>query len=93
MGFLADGADNPISNPSALEITRVVFERIGEFVAFAVLTLRCARSRLIMGASRARVLSSFYINTLLTFERLPRRLTGAEELVERAPRSTLDTYR
>lgn len=26
MGFLADGADNPISNPSALEITRVVFE-------------------------------------------------------------------
>lgn len=38
MGFLADGADNPISNPSALEITRVVFEHRRSLRA--VLTLR-----------------------------------------------------
>jgi len=43
MGFLADGADNPISNPSALEITRVAFEH-RRFAACAVLTLRRGRA-------------------------------------------------
>lgn len=37
MGFLADGADNPISNPSALEITRVVFEHRRSLRAVLVL--------------------------------------------------------
>lgn len=72
MGFLADGADNPISNPSALEITRVVFEHRRSLRA--VLTLRRDLAP-IMAARLFR--SSFYINTLFNIrhavERQPRR--------------------
>lgn len=72
MGFLADGADNPISNPSALGITRVVFEHRRSLRA--VLTLRRAISfhngSISRGGEReieGDRISSFYINILLTF--------------------------
>lgn len=70
MGFLADGADNPISNPSALEITRVVFEHRRSLRA--VLTLRPDR---IMGEPREIVV--LYINTLLICGRARARVCRA----------------
>lgn len=65
MGFLADGADNPISNPSALEITRVVFEHRRSLRA--VLTLRRDLGP-IMAAARLSFDLRFILILFLTFD-------------------------
>jgi len=64
MGFLADGADNPISNPSALEITRVVFEHRRSLRA--VLTLR----RDLVPIMAMRLDRRFILILFLTFDML-----------------------
>lgn len=64
MGFLADGADNPISNPSALEITRVVFEHRRSLRA--ALTLRRDLVPIMAGDRRFILILFLIFDTLLS---------------------------